>query len=80
MIWSAIFAKLLPWIMTAGAALIAVFGIHVKATRAANAKRDKQAMEAKVKTTERVQDAPRISDNDAAGARKQLDRLSKKRK
>lgn len=70
--------KLLSWLLTAGAAIIAVGGIYLKGRRDSSLKHKAKELETKVKTTERVQDAPKVSD--AADARKQLDRLSKKRK
>lgn len=60
-----------------GAALIAAVGIFFAGKREARKEAKVDALERKIKTTERVQNADQVSD--AAAARKQLDRLSKRK-
>ena len=62
-----------------GAALIAAFGIFMAGKREARRDAKTAALKRKIDTTERVQNAPRVSDGDIATARRQLERLSKKR-
>lgn len=71
--------KLLSWLLTAGAAILAIGGIYLKGRRDSSLKHKAKELEAKAKTTEKVQNAKQVSDGDIATARKQLDRLSKRK-
>lgn len=78
MIGTLIAGKLLPWLIGGVGIVVAFFGAYMKGRSAANAKNEKKALETKVKTTERVQNAKQTDSADAA--RLELERLSKKRK
>lgn len=78
MIGTLIAGKLLPWLIGGVGIVVAFFGAYMKGRSAANAKNEKKALETKVKTTERVQNAKQTDSADAA--RKQLERLSKRGK
>ena len=75
MITTFIAGKLLPYLLAAGGAIIAFFGVYMKGRSAANKKHKADARERKIKTTERVQNAP--TSTDAADARKRLRNLGK---
>jgi hypothetical protein len=75
MITTFIAGKLLPYLLAAGGAIIAFFGVYMKGRSAANKKHKADALERKIKTTERVQNAPTATD--AADARKRLRNLGK---